>query len=143
MDSPWRRLRGGRGPWRPCCAAGLGLEGFLQSNLQSLRFERLFRQQRLQFAVFLFKITHTLGLFQVHALVFTLPAGECLLAYVVPQADLIVAKATISFSEDTDDLFYGMTLFLSDKKIISLEMGQFIGSQTGAAPFGTALSRRH
>ena len=66
-----------------------------------------------------------------------------LLAYVVPQADLIVAKATISFSEDTDDLFYGMTLFLSDKKIISLEMGQFIGSQTGAAPFGTALSRHH
>ena len=27
-------------------------------------------------------------------------------------------------------MFYGMTLFLSDKKIISLEIGQFIGSQT-------------
>ena len=89
-----------------------GLRGFFQSNLQSLRFEQLFRQQLLQFAVFLFKITYTLGLFQVYALVFTLPAGEGLLAYVVPQADLIVAKATISFSEDTDDLFYGMTLFL-------------------------------
>ena len=119
----------------PRCRSGL--RGFFQGDLQGLGLQQLICQQRFEFGVLLLQSPQSLGLLEVHAAVFALPAVEGLGADAVLPADFLgLELRSLRCAENADDLFgrvtgllHGWFLWFS-RKTISFAMGQFTGAQS-------------